>query len=313
MRSAPAIVAMWATEQPPAPGAADADIPAGIAFQMQPYERQVFGPITFANVAGYVQFVLNRFDPKAAEAAFDRAKTSREASASPAEAVPRVTNANWGAGKGNVCDPDSSMLCAIAVLDPTAGSFENDLALVRTVAASAAASKDPYVFGWVDGTCELEWADAFDVQPPKLPTIVALSPKKRRFAGFVGGFMEADVRHFLAGILSGKRKTAPLSDVPLPTFSQAECDARSAEKAVGAADGAGGDAPAEEMEGADDLMAEILAEEAAAKEAALEEAKREVEEAKVKAKAEAEAAEAAAAAAKKKKKKKKKKSKSSDL
>jgi hypothetical protein len=51
--------------------------------------------------------------------------------------------------------------------------------------------KDPYTFVWVDGNCYTDFADEFNVQPSKLPTLVAYSPKKNRYAGFIGA---ADTR-----------------------------------------------------------------------------------------------------------------------
>ena len=168
-----------------------------------------------------------------------------------------MTTENWA----TICAPDSSLLCAIAMLDPSAATFDADLKLAHAVAAGATA--EPFSFMWADGTCELAFADAFDVQPPKLPTVVALSPKKRRFAGFVGGFEEAPVRQFLTGILTGRRKTSPISDIPLPEHTAEKCAELAAENAAAAS----ADAEAGDDGELDDLMAEIRAEEEAAKKA----------------------------------------------
>ena len=120
--------------------------------------------------------------------------------------------------------------------------------------------------------------------------------------GFVGGFEEAPVRQFLTGILTGRRKTAPISDVPLPEHTAEKCAELAAEAAASASEAAEAGDDGE----LDDLMAEIRAEEEAAKKA---------QEAELAAEAAAAKAEEDAASAKKSKKSKKKKKKkgSSDL
>ena len=199
-----------------------------------------------------------RIDPSQAEALENaRAERAGKRAKTSAAEVPQVTTENWA----TICAPDSSLLCAIAMLDPSAATFDADLKLAHAVAAGATA--EPFSFMWADGTCELAFADAFDVQPPKLPTIVALSPKKRRFAGFVGGFEEAPVRQFLTGILTGRRKTSPISDIPLPEHTAEKCAELAAENAAAAS----ADAEAGDDGELDDLMAEIRAEEEAAKKA----------------------------------------------
>ena len=263
----------------------------------QPYERSQLGPLSFHSVSYFVEMLLMRIDPSQAEALENaRAERAGKRAKTSAAEVPQVTSENWA----TICAADSSLLCAIAMLDPSAATFDADLKLAHAVAGGAAA--EPFAFMWADGTCELAFADAFDVQPPKLPTIVAFSPKKRRFAGFVGGFEEAPVRQFLTGILTGRRKTAPISDVPLPEHTAEKCAELAAEAAASASEAAEAGDDGE----LDDLMAEIRAEEEAAKKA---------QEAELAAEAAAAKAEEDAASAKKSKKSKKKKKKkgSSDI
>jgi hypothetical protein len=44
----------------------------------------------------------------------------------------------------------------------------------------SAVESGPLAFSAVDGSCLLQFSDAFDVQPPKLPTVAVYSPKKKR-------------------------------------------------------------------------------------------------------------------------------------
>ena len=120
-----------------------------------------------------------------------------------------------------------------------------------------------YVFMWADGGCLTDFADAFDVQPSKLPTAVAYAPKKARYASFVGVFGEESVADLLTGVLSGRVKTQSLFQaVPAPDAGK-DCAALAAAAAAGGSMGDG--EPLVEDEDMGDMMAEILAEEARAK------------------------------------------------
>jgi hypothetical protein len=213
-----------------------------------------------------------------------------------------VTAANWE----TLCPPSASTLCAIAFLTggPNASdTFEAELAAATD--AAMAHARDPYNFMWADGNCLLEFADAFDVQPSKLPTVVAFSPKKQRYAGFVGVYGEESIRDLLGGVLSGRVKTKPMSPT---TPEDADCAAahEARKVAMGGAVGGGDGEAYEDEEDLGDMMAEILAEEARAKKAREEEIKAEAEAAEAEKKAAAEAEAQAAAKAKRKKDKKKK-------
>jgi hypothetical protein len=52
------------------------------------------------------------------------------------------------------------------------------LQVLRTVAQAEASS--PLSFFTVDGLCHAQFAEAFDLQPSKLPTLVVYSAKKQR-------------------------------------------------------------------------------------------------------------------------------------
>merc|ERR1711865_507009 len=134
---------------------------------------------------------------------------------------------------------------------------------------------------WTDGVCQQEFADAFDVQPLKVPTVIVYAPKKGRYASFVGSLSDEGLQEFLAGVLSGRIGTKPMSTPPVPGDMDCSKYVR---------DG-GGEAEAVEEDDTDmgDMMAEILADE-----------KREKEERDAKAKKEEGDEKEAAALAKKK-------------
>ena len=123
------------------------------------------------------------------------------------------------------------------------------------MATSEASSTSPYVFLSVDGLCQRDFADAFDIQETKLPTMAVYSPKKRRAANYIGSFSESQLRQFLQGVISGTRPTSPMSAPPAPT--DADCAALAQELKATMAMAADGGAGAGEDEGADDMMAEV--------------------------------------------------------
>eukprot|EP00618_Florenciella_parvula_P012426 CAMPEP_0119482254 /NCGR_PEP_ID=MMETSP1344-20130328/10189_1 /TAXON_ID=236787 /ORGANISM="Florenciella parvula, Strain CCMP2471" /LENGTH=808 /DNA_ID=CAMNT_0007516639 /DNA_START=65 /DNA_END=2491 /DNA_ORIENTATION=+ len=329
----PMFVSMFASEAMPG----DEDLPPGtppgaMQIGIKPFDPLMFGRPTFESVFAFSFNMVAQLFPENADAMLSGEVGTRlrnaqggaagdeggegggsagagKKKAGAPKAIVEISAANWE----EVCPPSSSTLCAIGFLSggEESPTFEDELAVVK--ASAAAHTSDPYVFAWVDGSCLLGFGEAFDVQPMGLPTMVAYSPKKQRFAGFVGVFGIESVNDLLNGVLSGRVKTKPVYQAPV--VDDVDCKAVAAERA--AAGEGGGDVAVEEEEDMGDFMAEILAEEKAAKKALEEEMKREAEEKKAQEKADKEAAKAAAKEAeggkKKKSKKKKKKKKKSEL
>jgi protein disulfide-isomerase A6 len=274
-----------------------------IQFGLQPFDPKMYGRPTYDSVFGFAVTMLQQLYPAGFEAVMNSAKlpgaARANANAAPAAAasaplgpMSEVTAATWA----GLCKPTSATLCAIAFLAKGSPTFVDQLAVAE--AAAAAHAKDPFVFMWADGNCLLDFANAFDVQPSKLPTLVAYSPKKNRFASFMGVYGTESISDLLTGVLSGRIKTKPLFQAAIP-----EDKTCAAEAAVGEAE------VAVEEESLGDFMAEILAEEAKKKAQMKAEVAAEAEAAK---KAAAEA-EAAAKAPKKKIIKKKKPKKDNEL
>lgn len=72
-------------------------------------------------------------------------------------------------------------------------------------------------FMWVDSVCHPEYGQTFDISPDMLPVIVAITPKKLRFAHHVGAFTEGAISDFLSGVLGGQKKIIPFSKMPVIT------------------------------------------------------------------------------------------------
>ena len=106
------------------------------------------------------------------------------------------------------------------------------------------------------------------------------SPKKQRFAGFVGVFKVESVKDLLLGVMTGRVKTKPVYQNP--TVGDVDCTAIKEAAAAGL-----DEEVFEDEEDMGDLMAEILAEERRAKEELEAEVAREAEEAKARAEEEA--------------------------
>jgi len=307
VRKVPAVIGFHSAAVPPE-GANEGSFGIGVV----PYDRSYFGPPAQSNLLRWTLTICDQIAPAcSAEIRGLTASASPETSKAAQKtakkgAVQRgvmdevATQAQWDA----LCGADSAFsLCAIVFLDEFGRSenFKDELQIATALATSENAAESPvFTLGWANGGCQSELALAFGVVETSLPTIVAYSPKKGRSATFVGSFVEADLKAFLRGVLSGRVSTRELLQAP-PKLETIDCKAKFADEEAAYAATAAADDDF-------DFMAEILAEETASK-AALE---REASAASATLKAEAaaalkdKAAAAAAAAAPKKKKKKKK-------
>ena len=57
-------------------------------------------------------------------------------------------------------------------------------------------------------------APSVNLAPPSAPTVLAISPKKGRFAQLLGAFTEQSVSNFITGVLSGRERIGPYSEMP---------------------------------------------------------------------------------------------------
>lgn len=187
-------------------------------------------------------------------------------------------------------------------LDRYADGFDLALKAAESAAQSAHASKGGSgAFVWVDAPCQEGFAKALGVSDlSALPVLATFSPKHNKSGRFVGAWESGSLSSFLKQALGGR---APMFSLE----QDARIEAVDCSQRPGPDTGNSDDAGVAD-DGMDDLMAEILAEEAKAKRELEEEVARGLEEIK-----EAEALAAAAETAKPKTKtvKRKKKKKSS--
>lgn len=279
------------------------DTPAGaMALGLAHYDRAAFGPLAFNSMISFAEVLLQQVSSEVAqalqEAYLDQVtgrqdSQRRKSSTMTGKAKGLVDLASTGGFEDGCAD---AQLCAIFLLDPNGrpDSFQSELQIAKDVATAEASA--PYSFGWFDAVCYFEVSRTFDIDASKLPTLVAYAPKKQRFAPYVGKFDAKDLRSFLRGVLSGRVSTGPVMSELVPPEPDRNCAATAAQA----------DTPEEDRTDIDDLMAEILAEEAAEKRRVQEEAEAEADRLKL----EQQTAEAAAkkkSTAKKKKKSTKRK------
>ena len=154
-------------------------------------------------------------------------------------------------------------LCAIAFVDASPANDKKDEQLKMLEDLRKAKHPSPYHFSWVDASCHIDMMQSLDVQMS--PTMVVLSPSKSRYTTHIGKFNVQELGATLDGVLSGRTKTGPYSD--LKPLSERPCAEVHAE--VAAALSGGGES--EEDDIMKEMMAEIQAKEAAAKAAQDEE------------------------------------------
>ena len=112
----------------------------------------------------------------------------------------------------------------------------------------------PFRFGWVDGRCEYELRDKFNIQETQLPNIGLFVPNKQKASNLIGVFNEDDIKSFLDKAYNGK---IPAYSMEKPSFARRDCEEFYAE--LKAAESSG----EEEMS---DIVKEILEEERRKKE-----------------------------------------------
>jgi len=79
----------------------------------------------------------------------------------------------------------------------------------------------PYRFGWVDGMCEYELRDKFNIQETQLPNAGIYVPAKGRASNLVGVFSEEDIKVFLDKAYNGK---VAAYSIDKPTFARRDCE-----------------------------------------------------------------------------------------
>lgn len=103
-------------------------------------------------------------------------------------------------------------ICVVGMLDRSSASFSADLNMLQNLAIKR--SSDPLGFFWVDSADRTLFLDGLSVLKSDLPTLVAVSEHKMRYAVLREDMSLSNADHFLNGIMSGRERTAILQVGP---------------------------------------------------------------------------------------------------
>lgn len=192
---------------------------------------------------------------------------------------------------------DKGGICLLGMLDARSPGLQDDLALLELVRGTR--RDQPIQFMWVDVATQPTFAAAFGVASGTAPAVVALSPRKLRYAALHGAVNQDTIKRFIDRLLAAQLGTTVLQEVPRLVEG-----------------GEAGAQDADELEAEEDEfdLSDIMAEDVGAeedREAQLRKAMAEVEEEMAQREAEKERAQSEAKRKKKRRKSKKSKQKQS--
>lgn len=264
--------------------------PDAMQFAMQPYMPEAFGKLSFRGIYAFMKnmLVATGLEDMPGRDTFSNEPSDSSSSLNTTPVFKQLKDSSdWEKECGN----EYRALCVIVFLQEGFGEETVSDAIQLLSTQGMAGS---FRFLWSDIVCRPSFAAGFGVSADSAPRLLAYSPSKGRFATHYGAFDSINIKDFLVSVASGRTSTGPLSERPIFEDS---CDMDEIEIA--------GDG--DSIEDADDLLAEIRAEEEARAQAIRDE----LEQERLQREAEATAKIDAEAAAKKKKKRKKKKKKTS--
>ena len=98
-------------------------------------------------------------------------------------------------------------LCMIGFFDQRTNdesikTFNEKFEIFKTVSNNAV--KRPITFGYVNATCQSEFASKFNVDSSNLPNVVVYSYNKDVYANFIGIFKQEDIEEFITKVISGR-------------------------------------------------------------------------------------------------------------
>ncbi|KAG7394514.1 hypothetical protein PHYBOEH_005067 [Phytophthora boehmeriae] len=238
------------------PTAPDPANPTAAPFGIVAYQKKMMGPFTYPNIMQFVLQVLAQYPhPQDVTPESENVDFSSMDEASAKSLVPYLTKENIDTLCGG------NKICAIGFFEDhqdTLSDPESRLSKLWTtfarVAAQSKQNREPFFFMWVNGKCQKEFAEAFEVGLFQMPTVAVYSPSKQRYATNVGLFDEENVAAFLKSVLSGSIGTAPIGNVP--QLGQ-ECSFDDIQEIAVGADGV----TAEDDEDLDDMLSEIISDE----------------------------------------------------
>ena len=114
-------------------------------------------------------------------------------------------------------------ICVLAFLEGALTEEANSkyALILKRVKAEAFRKGLPYRIGWVDGMCEYELRDQFNIQETQLPNLGIYVPAKGRASNLIGVFSEDDIKVFLEKAYNGK---VAAYSVEKPVFAHRDCE-----------------------------------------------------------------------------------------
>lgn len=87
------------------------------------------------------------------------------------------------------CGPSTRGLCAVGLFRNSDFNASVDILVDSVMALSSAESVAAYRFVTVVGDCQVAFTESFGLSTSLLPTVIAYSPSKSRYASFKGAFV----------------------------------------------------------------------------------------------------------------------------
>jgi len=215
------------------------------------FDPRQHGPFKYGYVANFLgQMVAGRLAQLGKTPKEDGGPTPTKASAKKETGpVPELTPATWE----SECSAKGG-LCAIAMIDGAPENSNKQASLDMLTKMRKKRAGGPLAFSWLDATCQTAFAAAFNIYETDLPTMIVLSPGKKKWARSVGAFEADALGAFGTGVATGRVRTDDVSEIP----SLEDIDCATFKR---------GPEVIEEEPLGDDIMAEILEEERREREA----------------------------------------------
>lgn len=186
-----------------------------------PFDRTKFGGLKFRNAAQFMaqaemELRKNNMWPKPVQ-------PQESDVPAPNVNVPTPEIFEITADTPNACESTKLGLCVVALLDGSPDNketLEAQLEVLEQVQHLPSNKGRVLHFMWVDVRCHAAFGKVFDVLPDNAPALIAVSPKKSRFAQMIGVFDAERISGFIGGVLGGKNTLSPLKE--FPTVSAAD-------------------------------------------------------------------------------------------
>lgn len=170
-----------------------ADEQGGVPLSIQPYQ----GQYTYKAMAAWLEQLLKLVKAMSGE--------KDEGSDATVEVAEVADDKSFE----ETCKVESG-ICIISLVEPT--QQESHVSTLSKVAGGRVGQ--PLAFMFVVATAQPQLLSAYNVLRSDLPTVVALSRRKMRYATMTASYTAEDINNFIDSVLSGRTKTLPLHSLP---------------------------------------------------------------------------------------------------